>query len=87
MDLIDQHAGIVNVASGQEIYIKEIAIEIAREFGLIKGIEFIGINQGITRRVCSIEKLSSLVDSANEINSKDELLQEIKAYRKSLLAK
>ena len=87
MDLIDQHAGIVNVASGQEIYIKEIAIEIAKEFGLIKGVEFIGINQGITRRVCSIEKLASFVDSANEINSKHELLQEIKAYRKSMLAK
>lgn len=87
IDLIDTHAGVVNVASGQEIYIKEIAIEIAREFGLNKGVEFVGINQGITRRVCSIEKLASLVDSANKINSKDELLQEIKAYKKSILAK
>ncbi len=87
IDLIDTHAGVVNVASGQEIYVKEIAIEIAREFGLINGVKFIGINQGITRRVCSIEKLASLVDSANEINSKEELLQEIKAYRKSMLAK
>lgn len=86
IDLIDMHAGVVNVASGQEIYIKEIAIDIANEFGLIKGVEFIGINQGITRRVCSIEKLASLVDSTKEINSKDELLQEIKAYRKSMLA-
>lgn len=87
IDLIDKHAGIVNVASGQEIYIKEIAIEIAKEFQLTKGIEFTGVNQGITRRVCSVEKLASMVDSANEINSKDELLQAIKAYRKSLLAK
>lgn len=87
IELIDKQAGVVNVASGQEIYIKEIAIEIAKEFGLVKGVEFIGINQGITRRVCSIEKLVSLVDSANEINSKDELLREIKAFRKSILAK
>jgi nucleoside-diphosphate-sugar epimerase len=87
IELIDKQAGVVNVASGQEIYIKEIAIEIVKEFGLIKGVEFIGINQGITRRVCSIEKLSGLVDSANEINSKDELLLEIKAFRKSILAK
>jgi GDP-L-fucose synthase len=87
IDLIDTHAGVVNIASGQEIYIKEIAIEIAKEFGLNKGVEFIGINQGITRRVCSIENLVSLVDSANEINSKDELLREIKAFRKSILAK
>ena len=87
IDLIDMHAGVVNVASGQEIYIKEIAIEIAREFGLIKGVEFIGINQGVTRRVCSVEKLAGLADFAKEINSKDELLQEIKAYRKSMLSK
>lgn len=87
IELIDKQAGVVNVASGQEIYIKEIAIEIAKEFGLIKGVEFIGINQGITKRVCSIEKLASLVDSAKEINSKDELLLEIKAFRKSILAK
>jgi GDP-L-fucose synthase len=87
IDLIDKHAGIVNVASGQEIYIKEIAKEIAKEFGLIAGVEFIGINQGITRRVCSIEKMASLVYPSIEINSKDELLQEIKAYRKSMLAK
>lgn len=87
IDLIDTHAGVVNIASGQEIYIKEIAIEITKEFGLIKGVEFIGINQGITRRVCSIEKLASLVDSAKKVNSKEELLQEIKAYRKSILAK
>lgn len=87
IDLIDKHAGVVNIASGQEIYIKEIAIEIAKEYGLIEDVEFIGIIQGITRRVCSIEKLSSLVDSVNEINSKGELLQEIKAHRKSKLAR
>lgn len=87
IDLIDTHAGVVNIASGQEIYIKEIATEIARVFGLVKGVEFIGINQGVTRRVCSTAKLASLVDFAKDINSKDELLQEIKAYRKSMLAK
>ena len=87
VDLINTHAGVVNVASGDEIYIKEIALEIAKEFGLSKGIEFTGINQGITRRVCSIEKLASLVAAATKSNSKDELLQEIKAYRKSIPAK
>jgi len=86
-DLIDKHAGVVNIASGQEIYIKEIAMEIAKEFQLTKGIEFIGIYQGITRRVCSTNKLASLVDSANEINSKDELLQEIKAFKNSVFAR
>ena len=87
VELIDRHAGVINIASGQEIQIKEIALEIAREFELTSGVEFIRINQGITRRVCSIEKLASFVNSANEINSKDELLQEIKAYRKSVLAR
>ena len=87
IELIDRHVGVVNIASGQEIQIKEIALEIAREFELTYGVEFIGINQGITRRVCSIEKLASFIHSANEINSKDELLQEIKNYRKSVSAR
>lgn len=86
-ELIDKHTGVINVASGQEIYINEIALEIANEFGLTTGIEFIGINQGISRRVCSIEKLASFVNSVNGIDSKAELLEEIKAYRKALLAK
>jgi GDP-L-fucose synthase len=86
-ELIDKHTGVINVASGQEIYINEIALEIANEFGLTNGIEFIGINQGISRRVCSNEKLASFVNSVNGIDSKAELLEEIKAYRKALLAK
>jgi len=84
IELINKHAGVINIASGQEIYIREIAMEIVREFGLIEGVEFTGINQGITRRVCSIKKLASLVESANKIDSKDELMQEIKAYRRAL---
>ena len=82
--LIDKHVGVINIASGKEIYIKEIAHDIASVFELASGVKFMGINQGITRRVCSIEKLLSFVGAADEIDSKNELLREIKAYRDSL---
>lgn len=81
VQFINQHIGVINVASGQEIYIKDIALEIAKEFELRNGIKFTGKNQGITRRVCSIKKLASFVNSANKIESKNELLQKIREYR------
>lgn len=87
VELTDKQVGVINIASGQEIYIKEIAYNIANEFGLSNGVRFTGINQGITRRVCSIEKLSDFVAFAHTTNSKKELLEEINAYRSALLAR
>jgi len=87
IELIDKHVGVINIASGQEIYIKDVANQIARIFELENGVKFLGINQGITGRVCSIEKLVSFVPHADATNSKNELLEEIKAYRNSLSTK
>ncbi len=84
VELIDKHVGIINIASGQEIYIREIANDIANVFELRNGVKFTEINQGITRRVCSIEKLAKFVTFAKITNSKNELLEEINAYRNSL---
>lgn len=85
IDLVDKHLGIVNIASGQEIFIKEIANEIAEVFELDGGIEFVGINQGITRRVCSTEKLEKFTSFVKEINSKQELWGEIRNYKENRL--
>jgi len=87
VELTDKQVGVINIASGQEIYIKEIAYIIASVFGLSNGVRFTGINQGITRRVCSIEKLSGFVAFASMTDSKKELLEEINAYRSALLAR
>lgn len=81
IDLLDKQVGIVNIASGQEIFIKEIANEIAMVFELDGGIQFLGVNQGITRRVCSTEKLEKFTSFVKEINSKQELWGEIRNYK------
>ncbi|WP_353203035.1 NAD-dependent epimerase/dehydratase family protein [Polynucleobacter sp.] len=83
IDLVDKHVGIVNIASGQQIFIKEIANEIAEVFELDGGIEFVGINQGITSRVCSTEKLEKFTSFVKEINSKQELWGEIRNYKEN----
>lgn len=81
IDLVDKHLGIVNIASGKEIFIKEIANEIVEVFELDGGIKFVGFNQGITRRVCSTEKLKKFTSFAKEINSKKELWGQITNYK------
>ena len=87
VDLIDSHVGIVNIASGQEILIKDIANEIAKVFGLQGGIKFVGINQGITGRVCSTEKLEKFSSPLIKINSKKELWSEIRNYKENMSSK
>ena len=84
-DLIDKQIGVVNIASGQEILIKEIANEIAKVFELSGGVKFVGINQGITGRACSVEKLEKFSPSVKEINSKKDLWREIKAFKENKL--
>jgi len=85
-DLIDKNVGVVNIASGQEIQIKEIAKEITKAFGLSGEIKFLGINQGITSRVCSTEKLERFSPSVGEIDSKKDLWHEIKTYKENKLS-
>ena len=85
-DLMNKHVGIVNIASGLELSIEEIADKIAIEFGILEGIKFIGINQGVTRRVCSIEKLNNYIDSTKIESPKEDLWREIARYRTSQFA-
>ena len=84
-DLIDKQVGVVNIASGQVILIEEIAHEIAKVFELSGGIKFVGINQGITGRACSVEKLEKFSPSVREINSKKDLWHEIRAFKQNKL--
>lgn len=80
-ELINKHAGVVNIASGQEIPIKEIAEEIADVFELSGGIKFVGINSGISRRVCSIEKIKQYSAFVHHVDSRKELSREIRRYK------
>jgi GDP-L-fucose synthase len=83
IDLIDQHTGITNIASGQEIFIQDIANNIAAVFELSGGILFTNNKQGITNRVCSIEKLKGVSDKVDKIDSKRELWEDIRKYKES----
>ncbi len=69
IDLIDKHADALNIASGKEMFISEIAEEITRFLEIESGYTFTGTNEGIARRICSIEKLSRFTNKANEIDS------------------
>lgn len=84
VELTDRNIGIVNIASGQEIKIGEIANEIAKVFELSGGIKFIGMNQGITGRVCSTKKLEEFSASVRGIDSKKDLWREIKVYKENM---
>jgi len=77
MDLIDQNIGVVNIASGQEIYIKDIADHIVNEFKIDKGLKFLGINQGIPNRVCDVQKINQYSVYSNTVDSKKSLWEEI----------
>jgi GDP-L-fucose synthase len=80
ISLIDVDAGVVNIASGQEIFISEIVQNIVQEFDLKAGFKFIGINEGITNRVCSTVKLASLSDAFLAVDSRKRLIEEIRHY-------
>lgn len=84
VELMDADVGILNIASGQEIYIKEIAEHIISEFELNKGITFLKSNQGITKRYCSVEKLNSFSPHSLEIDSRRMLWDEISKVASNL---
>jgi len=64
IDLIDKHLEVTNIASGSEISINRIADEISKAFNLNKGYIFTGENEGITRRICNIDKLKKYSPTA-----------------------
>lgn len=74
---MDQDVGSLNIASGQEILISELAELLVSAFGIKKGYRFIGINEGITNRVCSVEKLKALSSVFDSVNSRRSLENEI----------
>jgi GDP-L-fucose synthase len=80
ISLIDVDAGVVNIASGQEIFISEIAEKIVQEFAIEEGLRFVGINEGITNRVCSTVKLASISDAFQLVDSRKRLMEEIRNY-------
>jgi GDP-L-fucose synthase len=81
VSLIDVNAGVVNIASGVEISISEIADYIVEAFDL-PGYKFVGVNEGITNRVCSVLKLKSLSKVVDEIDTRKSLRNEIINYAK-----
>lgn len=83
VDLVDKHTGIVNIASGQEIPIRDIAEEVKSVFEISKEVRFTGINQGITQRTCSTEKLRKYSNILKKIDSRSELWEEIRRYKVS----
>jgi GDP-L-fucose synthase len=77
VDLIDSHADVVNIASGEEIFISEIAEAVTQLLNIEGGYEFTGQNEGIVRRVCSIEKLNNFSSMAKTINTKSRIRRAI----------
>ena len=77
VSLLDQDVGVINIASGEEITIAEISEDIVRSFGIRQGYRFVGQNEGITNRVCSIEKLASVSDVFKTVDSRKMLKDEI----------
>jgi GDP-L-fucose synthase len=70
VELFEKHTGIINVASGEGIFISEIAKEIVKIYGLELGVNFSGENEGITQRLCSIDKLIKFSAYAKNIDSR-----------------
>jgi len=83
VSLMDKQVGVVNIASGQEIPISEIAEYIVEAFDIEEGFKFIGINEGITSRVCSTRKLSMVTDLISKIDSRKVLRAEIINFAKN----
>jgi GDP-L-fucose synthase len=78
--LLDQHTGPINIGSGIEIHISELAQLAVEIFDVKKGYIFTGENQGITRRFSSIEKLIQFSPNAQHLD----VLSEIENFMKEL---
>lgn len=73
IDMINIDARVLNIASGQEITISQIASLIAEIFALDKGFNFTGENEGVLNRFCDVSTLTQFSQSAQELNSIEEL--------------
>jgi len=73
IDLIEVDARVLNIASGQEIKVTQIASLITEIFALDKGFDFTGENEGVLNRFCDVSRLKQFSQSAHELNSIEEL--------------
>jgi len=73
VDLLGIHTDVVNIASGQEIYISEIADQIVSKYKIVEGFRFTGENSGIQSRVCSINQISKYTSHLHQINSRKKI--------------
>lgn len=68
-DLFGIDAGILNIGSGQELSIKNLAAIAVEIFEIEKGYRFTGENEGITHRYSNVEQLRKLSHNAQENDS------------------
>jgi GDP-L-fucose synthase len=73
VELMNKHTDIINIASGQEILISSLAEEITLNLQIKHGYRFTGENEGIPKRICSIEKLSAHSQVVKDVDSKSQL--------------
>lgn len=69
IDLMGKHTDVVNIASGKELFISELATEITKSLNIESGYTFSGVGEDIGNRVCSIKKLMSFTSKTNQIDS------------------
>jgi GDP-L-fucose synthase len=82
VSLMDLDVGVINIASGEEILISEIAEFIVRAFDIDMGYKFVGVNEGILNRVCSTQKLAKVSRHLDNVNSRVSLKHEIIEFEK-----
>jgi len=78
-ELVNQDTGIVNIATGQEISIEFIAQSLSQVFELDLGYRFTGELEGLSNRVCSIEKLNQYSKFVSTINAPSRLKEYLKS--------
>jgi GDP-L-fucose synthase len=86
-DLVDQDTGIVNIASGTEIYIKDVAKWVVEIMGLKEGLIFSNSMQGISNRWCDTTKLKLFSAHASRIDSIQSLKSLIIEFTQSRIGK
>jgi GDP-L-fucose synthase len=65
IELLDKNTHELNIASGIEVSIHDLAANVAAAFNLDKGVVFTGENEGIIRRYSDITKLRKFLPNFN----------------------
>jgi GDP-L-fucose synthase len=80
VDLFGIHTSVVNVASGQEVFISEIGNQIVSKYRISNGYRFTGENSGIPSRVCSIDQIRKYTRRLDQIDSRKKIQNFILNY-------